>query len=256
MESTSQKPLPDLPDVSLVINLSIDARAHLSKFIRFGLAEESQSAFSDTQREAWALALESVHGELGDFIAAGDWMAGAKKRAQLKKLQKDASEVGKKKQDKGTAGQSKGKSPSNGKSEVKVAEPEHSEREDGRSRDNTQSTRSDNADDHLGRSLNELRGLLSKAASQPSATSATHVLLSVALRESGTPTEDSGFDVIPPNPSCQFKPDSFTLPQDGPGVKNLNRVVLYGLDEWEGRFSMSFFFNCSRSAQVMQTQHS
>jgi len=226
-----QKPLPDIPELSRLTSLSVDARDHLAKFLRYLLAEEGQSSFSDSQREVWALALEGAHNEIGDCIGTAEWFVGAKNRSRWRKSRKDEQESVK--LDKGGAKSAKGKNGLAGKAQTQAGTSERKKQEMSQSHSSTRSTRTGNTVDNQGSTLDQLRVLVSKATPVPyPSPPAAHLLLSVAPRENQTPTEDSGFDIVPVNPGCVFKANAFLLPDAS--SEEQGKSVLYGLDEWDG----------------------
>ena len=91
------KPLPDLPlskslkgtkHIQPSVNwatLSVDARAHLRKFILHAL-EEAGDVVPDDEREEWAGAVEHALTELGERILLGGWLVGIR-RARMKRIQ-------------------------------------------------------------------------------------------------------------------------------------------------------------------------
>ena len=92
MTTGGEKPLPDLPlrapHPQDPAALSLDARAHLHRFILHSLEEDN--AFAD-ESESWARALEGALFELGTSISSGGWLTGLK-RGRALKAQRERSE--------------------------------------------------------------------------------------------------------------------------------------------------------------------
>lgn len=85
MTARGEKPLPDLPlrapHPQDPAALSLDARAHLHRFILHSLEEDN--ALAD-ESESWAGALEGALFELGTSISSGGWLTGLKRGRALK----------------------------------------------------------------------------------------------------------------------------------------------------------------------------
>ena len=62
-----------------------------------------------------------------------------------------------------------------------------------------------------------------------------HLLLSVSGPPSSEPSEDMGFRLVRAAPQLSFRADEFWLPKRAASLDNTEPVVLYGLDEWDGK---------------------
>jgi len=231
MAIVSQKPLPDIPETAQLTNLSVEARAHLFKFVRHALSEDVHPSFSGAQQEAWAMILANACIELSDCVANEEWLLGARKS------RKDAPKVSPndtKAKEKGNVGSAKGTNARGSKVQAQVESSEAQGQEETQSRTSSRSARTGHITDNPNLALNQLRALVSQPRSSSSPSSASHLLLSVAPFGCQTPTEDSGFDIVPVNPGCTFKADVFTLPDANFEALGVHKVIICGLDEWGG----------------------
>jgi 1-phosphatidylinositol-3-phosphate 5-kinase len=250
--STTQKPLPALPrrpiDSRLTTTLTIEARAHLSRFIRHSF-EDDRPSFSENKSEAWAAVLEGALDELGECIARGGWLTGIKRARMARKARRDAdrrrAEEEKAKKDKDVVGTSKGK-PSRRRTEL-PAEEAAAERRDQEERKSVAGSVSlhPHSGDATALALVQIGQLVSHPAVPTPRPSAKHLVLSVVPLGSrfDAPAQDGWFDLLPANIGCVFSTGMFFMPVS---ERSADSVVLYGLHEWDGQqFFQVVLWHCS-----------
>lgn len=76
MTTEAGKPLPEIPEqVKPITTLSLNARAHRAKFIRWFLQTEGD--VEEDYREEWTNSFEDALDALGESVAQGQWMSSA-----------------------------------------------------------------------------------------------------------------------------------------------------------------------------------
>ncbi|KAJ6515534.1 hypothetical protein C8R45DRAFT_1067124 [Mycena sanguinolenta] len=204
------KPLPAIPVVPVVATvhnlttLSIDAREHRARFIRYILSE---AAVEDAE-DSWASALEDALDGLSEAVARGRWLAGVKRRRKSKPHSRQS--MARSDTDMSSSTTQSNSSILSDDSGSLVAFPQ-----------------SPTVD-----ALRQIRALTTQPAPPNPKTDPKHLLLCLAPLGSriAIPDEDSGFDLIPANIGCAFKPGLFALPEDDADEAS---SILYGLSEWD-----------------------
>ncbi|KAI0738229.1 hypothetical protein C8Q80DRAFT_1292532 [Daedaleopsis nitida] len=226
--SGHEKPLPNLPSnsdtrarkVSWNLTLTVNARAHLQRFIARALDEEPDVR----DREAWAERLEASLDELGSSVSRGGWLAGFRRARHLRRRQYEEEE--------------KRRAEERAKVEKEQEELARSSRAKGRSKlkqsvvDDKHVEDSPN-DDRRNASLEQLRELTFKPYIPTPKPSVKHLVLSVVGAPSAEPTEDMGFKLVRSGVHCSFMTGEFVLPQAVSGHESIDGVILYGLDNWD-----------------------
>ncbi|KAK7007378.1 hypothetical protein R3P38DRAFT_3325358 [Favolaschia claudopus] len=207
------KPLPEIPIPPVVpvvatppnlTTLSVDAREHRARFIRHVLSE----AEVDDGEDLWKATLEDALDSLSDAVTRGRWLAGLKRghvtRRRDEEPQRSNLFL--------TRTDTMSSAASSLRSIVSspVAFPE----------------------DPTVEALRQIRDLASQPALPNPKTESKHLLLCLAPLGSriAVPNEDSGFDLIPANVGCVFKPSVYSLPEDDSDEPS---SILYGLAEWD-----------------------
>ena len=237
MAATTQKPLPAIPEAPVTSPyavLTIEARAHLSKFIRHILAEDEQTSILDPQRDAWARVLEGALDELSESISKGDCLSRLKRARELMDSRRDSVKASQ-----GTEADKSSLASANGsKRRGHSVDDKHSEHTGDSHLASTHSTKSAGSADRT-LALDQLRILLSQPASDSAAESsnhpASHLLLSVAAFKIASARDDNGVHVIAANPGCTFEAGKFILPSANTDESVGDGVVLFGIDEWDGQ---------------------
>ncbi|KAJ7687858.1 hypothetical protein B0H17DRAFT_1069454 [Mycena rosella] len=199
------KPLPAIPGVATVPNLttlSIDARGHRGRFIRYILAD----ADLDDAVELWAAALEDALDMLSDAVARGRWLAAVKRGRRTAEHEQTRKPMAR--TDTMASAQS-GVSDASEQTAESIAFPQ-----------------SPNED-----ALRQIRELAAQPVLPNPKLEGKHLLLCVAPLGSriAVPSEDSGFDLVPANTGCVFKSATFALPEEDSDDRS---SILYGLVEW------------------------
>lgn len=207
---TDHKPLPAIPAVVTVPNLttlSIEARGHRGRFIRHILAD----AELDDTAEVWASALEDALDTLGDAVGRGRWLAGVK-RGRRERV--DHIAPARKPMTRTDTMASQQSHVSEQPADSVVSFPQSPDEE----------------------ALRQIRELASQPMLPSPKLEPKHLLVCVAPLGSRVvvPNEDSGFDLIPANVGCVFKPGAFSLPEDN---SDEPLSILYGLAEWDSTSS-------------------
>lgn len=214
----NHKPLPALPLGPNPATLSVDSREHRAQIIRHVFAE-IQDASLDSRRDEWISSIEDALDDLSNSISRGDWLPGIKRERRRKraKLDRDATV----------------------KAEQKTTRPPSSmSRRSSMTRKESSSQpvceavffpTTESPQEDQGRALEELRALAVRSSTPGPSSSRKHLLLSVAPPgiRIPVPTEDMGFDLVPGNVGCAFRPCVFHLPEVG--SPDTGNVVLYGL---------------------------
>ncbi|KAF7355623.1 hypothetical protein MSAN_01479600 [Mycena sanguinolenta] len=208
------KPLPAIPVVPVatvhnLTTLSIDAREHRARFIRYILSE---AAVEDAE-DSWAAALEDALDGLSEAVARGRWLAGVKRRRKAKPHSR----------------QSTARSDTDLSSSTTQSSSCSLSDDSGLSASSSAVAfpQSPTVD-----ALRQIRALTTQPTPPNPKPEPKHLLLCLAPLGSriAIPNEDSGFDLIPANISCAFKPALFALPEDDSDEAS---SILYGLTEWD-----------------------
>lgn len=241
MSELYHKPLPAVPPSSTLsrashshdVHLTVEARAHLRRFIREALKEEG--AVSNDDRESrWVICIETALDELGGSIARGGWLAGLKRARRVRKQRAEerqdqsSREQAQKDEEERAKNRSTMKSRSKLKEEVVVAPSEkHSE--------------DDLSEDQRNQALEQLRHLVAQPFLPTPKSSLNHLLLTVAGPGSHAtePSEDLGFSLVRSAVGCTFRLGEFSLPKSATATEaEAENTVLFGLDEWDGEWSL------------------
>jgi 1-phosphatidylinositol-3-phosphate 5-kinase len=205
-----QKPLPALPPNPTI--LSIDANAHRRRLIRHLLSDIHEPGI-ESKRDGWTSVLEEVLDELGTCLDRSNWLSGIMKARRLRRdaIQRERAE--------------KDAKPPDVAKPKKLIKTHSSSGESHASTDRDPKEVQSSEGSHKAGSSKELPSgplptLLNPVGKQ--------LLLCVAPLGSRlpTPTEDSGFAIVPAEINCTFVDGTFTLPD----VENM--MVLYGNKEW------------------------
>ncbi|KAJ7172306.1 hypothetical protein C8R46DRAFT_1085479 [Mycena filopes] len=213
------KPLPAIPHQVLatvpnLTTLSIDARNHRARFIRAILAEAELA-----DAEEWAAALEDALDGLSDAVGRGRWLAGVKRERGLRRPQREQHAF----QPRRVLARTDTMA-SNASSAVSALQSIVSDASDHAS--------SSTADSPTVEALRQIRALSAQPTLPNPKPAPKHLLLCLAPLGSriAVPQEDSGFDLIPANLACVFKPGVFSLPE---ADEDDHSSILYGLAEWD-----------------------
>ncbi|CDO76841.1 hypothetical protein BN946_scf185033.g38 [Trametes cinnabarina] len=224
--SSMEKPLPEIPSGSRAnrvnLTLTIEARAHLRRFIARALDEEADVRDRDT----WAERIESALDELGASISRGGWLAGLRRGRNVRRqhnyeLQKQREEE-RAKREKEEEEKAKGKS-AKGRSKIRELVLDDSHIPDMPT------------NEELNSALDQLRVLLVKPFIPTPMPSVKHLVLAVSgfSAHHSDPTEDMGFRLIRPAIGCAFIANDFSLPNVAYPVDEADSAILYGLQEWD-----------------------
>ncbi|KAI9060832.1 hypothetical protein FKP32DRAFT_1632308 [Trametes sanguinea] len=224
--SSMEKPLPEIPSGSRTsrfnLTLTIEARAHLHRFIVRALDEEGDVRDRDT----WAERIEAALDELGASISRGGWLAGLRRgryvrRRHHEEVERQKAEE-KAKREKEDEEKAKGKT-AKGRSKMREVVLDDSHIEDAPT------------DEQLNTALEQLRGLLAKPFIPTPKPSVKHLVLITSgfASHHSDPTEDMGFRLVRPAIGCTFKVNEFSLPNVASPADESDNIVLYGLQEWD-----------------------
>ncbi|KAJ7127895.1 hypothetical protein C8R44DRAFT_873667 [Mycena epipterygia] len=207
----NHKPLPAVPSVATVANLttlSVEAREHRGRFIRHILSDV------ELDEELWATALEDALDALGDAVARGRWLAGVKRGRRAPVEQPPRKTI--------SRTDTMASSLSDASSTVSDA-----------SKQTAESVSVSFPQGPVDDALRQIRELAAQPAIPNPKPEPRHLLLCAAPLGSriSVPNEDSGFDLIPANVGCVFKPGVFSLPEDDGSDEPSS--ILYGLAEWD-----------------------
>ncbi|EMD31168.1 hypothetical protein CERSUDRAFT_89288 [Gelatoporia subvermispora B] len=223
----ADKPLPRIPHEQDLSVLTVDARAHIRRFILQALVEEGD-VISLEDRDAWGSTLEHALLKLGDSILRGRWLAGIRRAQKIRKEHKDAEEAGPahEKKEKEKADEDKTKGPRSKHSEHRRADDSASDIPE-----KPPSTASPSwcAGQRRDIALAQLRTLLARPLPR-AVPVAQHLLLTVTTHGSRPRggLEDAGFTFLRPALDCDFVAGELALPNGG-----AEATVLYGLEEWD-----------------------
>ncbi|KAI0656007.1 hypothetical protein C8Q70DRAFT_1013970, partial [Cubamyces menziesii] len=224
--SSMEKPLPEIPSSSRRIQsnltFTVEARAHLRRFIVRALDEESDIR----DRETWAERIESALDELGANISRGGWLAGLRRGRYVKRQHHDEQEKQRAEE------RAKREREEEEKAKNKTAKGRSKMREvvldDGYIEDAP-------TDDQLNTALDQIRVLVTVPAPPTPKPSVKHMLLVVTGLSSHAIdlTEDMGFRLVRPAIGCTFKAGEYMLPRVAAPIDPSDNVALYGLHEWD-----------------------
>ncbi|RPD53925.1 hypothetical protein L226DRAFT_538834 [Lentinus tigrinus ALCF2SS1-7] len=221
-----EKPLPSLPNsdgrsrkVAANLALTIEARAHLHRFISRALDEEGDLRDRDT----WAEKVETSLDELGAGLARGGWLPGLKRARCVRKRHHEDDEKRRTEEqaakDKEAEEQARNRT-AKGRSKLKesIVEDQHVEDEPN--------------DEQRSASLEQLRDAASKPFLPTPKPSIKHLLLTVTGTPASEPTEDMGFKLVRSAVHCSFKTGEFVVPISL-STETADATILYGLDDWD-----------------------
>ncbi|KAH9895675.1 hypothetical protein C8Q73DRAFT_644565 [Cubamyces lactineus] len=224
--SSMEKPLPEIPSGSRHIQsnltFTVEARAHLRRFIVRVLDEESDLR----DRETWAERIESALDELGANIARGGWLAGLRRGRYVRRQHHDEQEKQRAEE------RAKREREEEEKAKNKTAKGRSKMREvvldDGYIEDAP-------TDEQLNAALDQIRVLVTVPSLPTPKPSVKHLLLVVTGLSSHAIdlTEDMGFRLVRPAIGCAFKPGEYMLPRVAAPRDASDSVALYGLHEWD-----------------------
>lgn len=229
------KPLPTLPkrhDPPKLTTLSVEARNHTRRFIIRALEEESLAIAGcdwGHDNEAWTNGILDALDSLGDGIAQGGWIVGANRSrrasAQLKLTLRDVRE--------GTT------------TTDAVAEPTSVAISD--VPENTVDYSSPKP--QAGTLTEQMSFWISKSLPPSPKPYPKHILL--ILAPYGHISDGvSDFESVPSAVGCAFSPSRFVLPHTTPSSPPAGQeegIILYGLDEWDGKSGPSQFDSLLKS---------
>ncbi|TFK51229.1 hypothetical protein OE88DRAFT_1799856 [Heliocybe sulcata] len=245
--TAAQKPLPAIPsrrNVRPLTTLTVDADAHLRRFLDHAIREDSYLSRledADSRRELWAGAIAGALTDLGDRVDRGGWLAGIRRAWRTRR----ARQVEQRKKDE--------------KERAEKAEAEEKATKEGDAKDQDKSRRSRKQSketdkglplpptppsasqeklqdtDRRALALKQLQELASKPVLPRPKPSSKYLLLTLVpygMRPL-LPAEDMGFDLVPSNVGCIFSAEVFSLPSPASNTAADERHVLYGLEEWD-----------------------
>ncbi|KAJ6475055.1 hypothetical protein C8R47DRAFT_1143386 [Mycena vitilis] len=203
------KPLPAIPVVATAPNLttlSVQAREHRGRFIRHILLE----AELDDGEGLWVTALEDALDSLSDAVTRGRWLEGVKRGRRERAHLAERKPIARTETMSSSISSILQSPASDNSAESLLAFPQSPTVE----------------------ALRQIRALTAQPAPPNSKPEPKHLLLCLAPLGSriAIPTEDSGFDLIPANVGCVFKPALFSLPEEDSDEPS---CILYGLTEWD-----------------------
>ena len=223
-----EKPLPDLPPstdsgrarrLHLNLTLTIEARAHLHRFIARTLEEEADVK----DRETWVERIESSLDELGASLSRGGWLLGLRRARYVRKRQHDE--------------EAKRRAEEQAWRDKEAEEQARNRTAKGRSKlkESVVVDIADDPDDEQRQAaLDQLRELVSKPSPPTPKPSAKHLLLTVAGPPTSEPAEDMGFKLVRSAIHCSYKAGEFSMPSTLSQDRHLEPVILFGLEEWDG----------------------
>ncbi|KAI0354500.1 hypothetical protein OH77DRAFT_1426094 [Trametes cingulata] len=238
---SQEKPLPDIPSASRGpriasnLTLTVEARAHLRRFVARALDEEQDVRDRDT----WAERIEAALDELGATVARGGWLAGLRRARYVRRRHHDDEERRKAeeraKKEKEDEEKGKGKAPK-GRSKMREIVLEDSHDEDAPT------------DEQRNTALDQLRGLAARPTLPTPKPSVKHLLLVVSglTSQKAEPVEDMGFRLVRPAIGCLFKASEFVLPKVAAPEDEADVAILYGLHEWDAHL-----LSCEDPLQVV-----
>lgn len=244
MASTSQKPLPNIPQRQeagrSLTNLTVEGRDHLRRIILNALDDGTD--FSGEVRDSLAGSMESALDVLGENISKGGWLVGVKRSRMARKARR--AEQRKKPEEK-KAKESEDaphlKGESKGDPSKSLPKPEEKDLPGYPSETSSQAASAPRTPPKqsagLGLALEQLRELAARPSVPTPKPPAKHLLLCLSLFGKDLPGEDSGFSIVPGNKDCIFKPEIFSLPQEL--VDESESGILFGLNEWDGVYLYS-----------------
>lgn len=225
-----EKPLPEIPSGSRGANrtapnltLTIEARAHLHRFIARALDEEHDVR----DRETWAERIESSLDELGASISRGGWLAGLRRARYVRKRYHDdvekqrAEERAKKEKEEEEKAKNK---TTKGRSKMREIVLD-----DGRAEDEP-------TDEERNTAFDQLRDVACKPSIPTPKPTLKHLLLTVSglNSQAAEPSEDMGFRLVRSAVGCSFRAGEFVFPRVAAPEDEADAAVLYGLREWHG----------------------
>lgn len=230
--SSTEKPLPNIPSgsrgasrITPNLTLTIDARAHLHRFVARALDEE----LDVRDRDTWAERIEASLEELGASISRGGWLAGLKRARYVRKRLRDEEE--------------RQRAEERAKKEKEEDERTRNRTTKGRSRMREVVLDDSHAEDapteeECNAALDQLRELASKPSIPTPKPTMKHLLLVATGLNSQVdePAEDMGFRLVRPAVSCSFRAGDFAWPRVAAPVNEADAAILFGLQEWDGMY--------------------
>jgi len=223
-----EKPLPTLPkkhDAPKLTTLSVEARNHARRFITRALEEESTAIAGNdwnNENDTWADGLLDALDSLGDGVANGGWIVGANRSRQASAQRKLALRNTKETTTATTDAAAEPKNIAISDVSEHAADPPPPK-------------------PTAGTAMEQISRWMSKALPPSPKPYAKHILLTVSAY-GHIPDNVSDFEFVPSAVGCAFLPSRFTLPHLASSSKHVEYeegIVLYGLDEWDGQFSLS-----------------
>lgn len=243
-----EKPLPDLPAgnaaasrrrTSSSLALTVEARAHLHRFILHALGEEGDIR----DKEMWAEHVGTALGDLGAAVERGGWLAGLRRARYVRKRRHDEGE--------------KRRAEENERKDKEEEERVRNRTAKGRSKLKEATVVEDEVVDDgpnievLAASLEQLRTAALKPALPTMKSSMKYLVLSVSGPPSSEPSEDMRFKLIRSTTlHCSFNPGELSFPKSASGEDVTEPVVLYGLHEWDGMYM--WVPRCARDRALSQ----
>ncbi|KAG6914163.1 hypothetical protein DXG01_002001 [Tephrocybe rancida] len=177
-----QKPLPALP---VPAALSLDARQHRSQLIRNFLSEIHDPSI-ESRRDAWLSALVEALDELGKNLSQGKWLEG------VRRLKEQRREIQKRERDT--------------KRELRRQETVKAKKRGKAKEEDAEALKGGESGETSSVELPPVPATLPAAGVK-------HLCLCMAPPGSRVPlpSEDSGFDMVPSNIGCSFKPGTYAL---------------------------------------------
>lgn len=231
--TSADKPLPtpptSRPSGRDLARLSVESRAHLRLFIKHALAEENVEGAS-----SWAKPLELALRELCDAMVRGAWLVGlkeARKAEQNRRWLEEKEERERKQGETDTTAKEGDKAKGRGRDKDKGCyEGVWTQTPDASERFHDERTR---------RALVQISRSMSEANTPRTGLVPAHLLITLSPKNAILPPRDNVFDEVPSNKMCLFTADKYLLPSAEEWKRGAGGIVLYGLDEWDGK-SISF----------------
>ncbi|KAH9847776.1 hypothetical protein C2E23DRAFT_847419 [Lenzites betulinus] len=241
--STTEKPLPDIPPGSHIttrnapnLTLTIEARAHLHRFITRALEEE----YDVREKDTWADRIESSLDELGTSFGRGGWLPGLRRARCVRRRHRDEQErqraVERAQKEKEEEDRSKNKTVK-GRSRMREIVP-----------DDVQAENIILTDEERNVVLDQLRARVDHPFIPTPKPSVKHLLLTVAGlgSQAAEPAEDMGFRLVRPAIGCSFKAGEYVFPRASVSVDEAEASILFGLHEWD-----ACLLSCEEPLQIV-----
>ncbi|KAI0824412.1 hypothetical protein BC628DRAFT_1379436 [Trametes gibbosa] len=240
--STKEKPLPDIPSGShmttrhaLSLTLTIEARAHLRRFLVRALDEEDDVREKDT----WAERIESSLDELGAGVVRGGWLPGLRRARYVRRRHRD--ELERQEQEE--------------RMQKEKEEEERTKNKTMKGRSRMREAVLDGAhtgnmltDEERNAALEQLRTTATQPFIPTPKPSVKHLLLTVAGlgSQAAEPAEDMGFRLVRPAIGCSFRASEYVFPRAAVLVNDAEASILFGLHEWD-----ACLLSCEEPLQIV-----